>query len=79
LTGSLCRATVLALQPIRGAAISTVGRARQSAEDPGVGLVDMNLEIVVVPISDVDRAKGFPRTHANALKAYRAEIAAEQR
>jgi catechol 2,3-dioxygenase-like lactoylglutathione lyase family enzyme len=32
------------------------GTARQ---DPGIGLVDMSLEAVVIPVADVDRAKGF--------------------
>jgi catechol 2,3-dioxygenase-like lactoylglutathione lyase family enzyme len=30
-----------------------------STADAGVGQVDMRLEVVVVPVSDVDRAKGF--------------------
>ncbi|MDX6642987.1 MAG: hypothetical protein QOD76_949, partial [Solirubrobacteraceae bacterium] len=32
-----------------------------STEHPGTGGVDMRLEVVVVPVSDVDRAKGFYR------------------
>ena len=30
-----------------------------STENPGAGGVEMRLEVVVVPVSDVDRAKGF--------------------
>ena len=30
-----------------------------SADDPGAGMVDMRLEVVVLPVSDVDRAKAF--------------------
>ena len=29
------------------------------AENPRVGVVDMKLEVIVIPVSDVDRAKGF--------------------
>ena len=30
-----------------------------STETPEVGTIDMNLEVVTVPVSDVDRAKAF--------------------
>jgi catechol 2,3-dioxygenase-like lactoylglutathione lyase family enzyme len=30
-----------------------------STEGPAVGTIDMNLEVVTVPVSDVDRAKAF--------------------
>jgi catechol 2,3-dioxygenase-like lactoylglutathione lyase family enzyme len=33
--------------------------ARTSTPAPDVGIVDMKLEIVVLPVSDVDRAKAF--------------------
>ena len=35
------------------------GAPRLSAETRGAALVDMKLEVVVVPVSDVDRAKDF--------------------
>jgi hypothetical protein len=30
-----------------------------ATETPGVGVVEMKLEVVLVPVSDVDRAKSF--------------------
>ena len=38
---------------------STVVRSETAIETPKVRTVDMKFEIVVVPVSDVDRAKGF--------------------
>jgi len=35
--------------------------SKTSTEHPGAAGVDMRLEVVVVPVSDVDRAKGFYR------------------
>jgi catechol 2,3-dioxygenase-like lactoylglutathione lyase family enzyme len=37
----------------------SVGRRRDAAAKPGVEGLDMKLEVVVVPVSDVDRAMGF--------------------
>ena len=34
-------------------------RSEPAAETPAGGTVDMKLEVIVVPVSDVDRAKGF--------------------
>jgi hypothetical protein len=34
-------------------------RANDPASDAGVARVDMKFEIVVIPVSDVDRAKEF--------------------
>ena len=31
----------------------------QAAELPGVGMVETKLEVIIVPVSDVDRAKRF--------------------
>ena len=33
--------------------------ARASSESPEVGTIDMKLEVVTLPVSDVDRAKSF--------------------
>ena len=33
--------------------------ASSTAEAPEAGTVDMNLEVVTLPVSDVDRAKAF--------------------
>jgi catechol 2,3-dioxygenase-like lactoylglutathione lyase family enzyme len=33
--------------------------AKSSTDIPEVGTVDMNLEITVIPVSDIDRSKGF--------------------
>ena len=33
--------------------------AQTASTDPGVGKVDMNLEVHVIPVSDVDRSKQF--------------------
>jgi predicted enzyme related to lactoylglutathione lyase len=33
--------------------------SERSSKDPGPGMMDMKLEVVVVPVSDVDRAKQF--------------------
>ena len=33
--------------------------AQTASTDPGVGKVDMKLEVVVIPVSDVDRSKQF--------------------
>ena len=38
---------------------STSPRSEHASPSPGAGTVDMKLEVVVVPVSDVDRAKGF--------------------
>ena len=38
---------------------STLTRSEQTSRKPGAGTVDMKLEVVVVPVSDVDRAKAF--------------------
>ena len=38
---------------------STDARSNTSAEMPEVGSVDMKLEVVTLPVSDVDRAKRF--------------------
>jgi len=38
---------------------STGARAETSMEAPEVGTIDMNLEVVTLPVSDVDRAKRF--------------------
>ena len=40
-----------------------------------VGTVDMKLEVIVIPVSDVDRAKEFYRKHKAA--AYGSLICAE--
>src|SRR6476661_7963298 len=37
----------------------TITQAQTANPDPSVGKVDMNLEIDVIPVSDVDRSKGF--------------------
>ena len=43
-----------------GGNMGTVGASSEtSTQTPGVGIVDMKLEVVVVPVSDVDRAKLF--------------------
>jgi catechol 2,3-dioxygenase-like lactoylglutathione lyase family enzyme len=33
----------------------------QNANEPGVAAVDMKLEVIVIPVSDVDRAEQFYR------------------
>jgi catechol 2,3-dioxygenase-like lactoylglutathione lyase family enzyme len=38
---------------------STAVRSNSAAGEPGVGQVDMRLEVVAIPVSDVDRAKEF--------------------
>jgi catechol 2,3-dioxygenase-like lactoylglutathione lyase family enzyme len=38
---------------------STGASTDTSTEVPEVGTIDMNLEVVTLPVSDVDRAKGF--------------------
>src|SRR5437667_5180533 len=38
---------------------STPTRSEQTARNPNAATVDMKLEIVVIPVSDVDRAKRF--------------------
>jgi len=38
---------------------STGARTETSMEAPEVGTIDMNLEVVTLPVSDVDRAKRF--------------------
>src|SRR2546430_12043656 len=40
-----------------------------STENPGAGGVEMRLEVVVVPVSDVDRAKGFYQALGRRLDA----------
>jgi catechol 2,3-dioxygenase-like lactoylglutathione lyase family enzyme len=39
--------------------MSTGASAGTSTEVPEVGTIDMKLEVVTLPVSDVDRAKGF--------------------
>jgi hypothetical protein len=34
-------------------------RSNDAARNAGVARIDMKLEVVVIPVSDVDRAKGF--------------------
>ena len=41
---------------------TTAVREQDATTDPGVGQVDMKLEVVVIPVSDVDRAKEFYRS-----------------
>jgi predicted enzyme related to lactoylglutathione lyase len=38
---------------------STGASAETSTEPPEVGAIDMKLEVVTLPVSDVDRAKAF--------------------
>jgi catechol 2,3-dioxygenase-like lactoylglutathione lyase family enzyme len=38
---------------------TTATRSQDATTDPRVGTVDMKLEVVVIPVSDVDRAKEF--------------------
>ena len=38
---------------------STLARSEQTSRKPGAGMVDMKLEVVVVPVADVDRSKAF--------------------
>ena len=38
---------------------TTATRSQDATADAGVGKVDMKLEVVVIPVSDVDRAKEF--------------------
>src|SRR5215212_6261401 len=38
---------------------STDARPETSAEVPEAGTIDMKLEVVTIPVSDVDRAKSF--------------------
>jgi predicted enzyme related to lactoylglutathione lyase len=38
---------------------TTEVRRNAAARNPGVARIDMKLEVVVIPVSDVDRAKGF--------------------
>jgi hypothetical protein len=39
--------------------ISTEIRGRHSTNGPSAGKVDMKLEVALIPVSDVDRAKEF--------------------
>jgi catechol 2,3-dioxygenase-like lactoylglutathione lyase family enzyme len=39
--------------------MSSTGVPDASTATPEVGTIDMNLEVVTLPVSDVDRAKGF--------------------
>jgi hypothetical protein len=40
--------------------MSTTGvGADPSSESPGVGTIDMKLDVVTLPVSDLDRAKSF--------------------
>src|SRR3954451_22418921 len=39
--------------------MSSTTESTPSAEGPEAGTIDMKLEVVTVPVSDVDRAKGF--------------------
>ena len=48
---------------------STDGSAASPAETPGVGTVDIKLEVVTVAVSDVDRAKRFYQGHGWRLDA----------
>jgi catechol 2,3-dioxygenase-like lactoylglutathione lyase family enzyme len=50
-----------------------------STADAGVGQVDMRLEVVVVPVADVDRAKGFYSALGWRLDADRAHGEHEKR
>jgi catechol 2,3-dioxygenase-like lactoylglutathione lyase family enzyme len=45
-------------QPNQESEMSTT-EAQTASTDPGVGKVDMNLEVHVIPVSDVDRSKQF--------------------
>ena len=38
---------------------TTQTRTRESTRKPSVGKVDLKLEVVTIPVSDVDRAKQF--------------------
>ena len=38
---------------------STQMQSEQATRSPSTGTVDMKLEVVVLPVSDVDRAKRF--------------------
>ena len=42
--------------------------ARNDSRDAAVGQVDMHLEIQVIPVSDVDRAKEFYQRLGNILQ-----------
>jgi len=39
--------------------MSTHTRSEHATELPGAGVIEMRLEVVRIPVSDVDRAKGF--------------------
>ena len=39
--------------------VGTQARSDTAGESPGARAVDMRLEVVVIPVADVDRAKGF--------------------
>jgi catechol 2,3-dioxygenase-like lactoylglutathione lyase family enzyme len=39
--------------------MSTTTEAQAGSPDPSVGMVDMRLEVDIIPVSDVDRAKEF--------------------
>jgi catechol 2,3-dioxygenase-like lactoylglutathione lyase family enzyme len=39
--------------------MSTANASQTATDTPGTGAVDMKLEVVVVPVADVDRAKSF--------------------
>jgi hypothetical protein len=48
---------------------STGARTDTSAETPEVGIIDMKLEVVTLPVSDVDRAKAFYQSLGGRLDA----------
>jgi catechol 2,3-dioxygenase-like lactoylglutathione lyase family enzyme len=45
--------------PVTEVNMSSTGAPGTSTQTPEVGTVDMNLEVVTLPVSDVDRAKSF--------------------
>jgi catechol 2,3-dioxygenase-like lactoylglutathione lyase family enzyme len=59
LTDQRQSATVRSLTRPREAAMSTTEVPGNATSDTSVGRVDMKLETVVIPVSDVDRAKKF--------------------
>src|SRR5437870_7436078 len=46
-------------KPTEATMSSTPRRSEQTAQSPNAATVDMKLEVVVIPVSDVDRAKRF--------------------
>jgi hypothetical protein len=44
---------------------STDASGSTSAQMPEAGTIDMKLEVVTLPVSDVDRAKRFYQTYAS--------------